>query len=436
MSESPKINNSGALGPLKDSKPKKDQPELDLKPQQESQRKQETLKQNQIYSKPAETIRVQADQPAARGHDLPELISSEQKPPVKSEPKPETKTTTKDIKIDQQVLARNPVLAAQLQNRKQAPGTSPNKPKKPAPKPNSAPGFGKKDIPARFLRTQLPGRLKGLSDEPIDTLDKLKTALEARLPEQDPRLITAYAKTLMNSSTQEKSASIAETFGFDENIAQLDLVSLREFLTNIIEEAELEPAQRAHIEQLLVQLRQGDSELLRALVSLFLPLPLPYTLREEDEEFYMAERELYEDSSDEDSEQEQDDEDEQQALPALSLPQAAEAELSVAVRSINYGKLHLVFNSDDDNLKLRIKSDAQFDELGLAIELALEDAASGCDYRAYHWRDSVLRLSETRDLQLSLRGSLNPNMLRALNSVLHTIYVNDADALDADFKVL
>ncbi len=445
MAESPKINNSGSLGPIKDTKPKAQQAELELKPQQDSQAKDRTIKQNQIYAKPAESIRAQADQPALAGHDIPELISSERKPPVKQETKLEPKTSSnKDIKIDQQVLARNPVLAAQLQNRKPNTDTASSKPKKPAPNANPKTGRSK-DIPARFLRTQLPGRLKGISDERIDTLEKLKTALEARLPDEDPRLINAYAKTLLNSDKQEPSTSVsmAELFAFDANIASLNSAQLTEFLQSIIDSHDLDPLQEQHIAEILTMLKSGDSELLKALVRLFLPLPFPYEMEELDDEFFADERELLDDSPDDDEGDSEDEEADKPKLPALSIPQAENSQLSISVRSFNYGKMHMLldYNATRDSIKLRIKSDRNFDELGLALELALEDLSSSggaCDYVAYHWRDSVLRLAESRSLQFAQRGQASPLLLQVTNTLLETIYLSDSDdgVLNAKFEVL
>ncbi len=443
MSDTGKINNSGALGPIKDSKTK---PAASEAPVQvaETQRKDMTIKQNQVYSKPSETIRAQADQPSLAGHDLPELISAEQKPLVKVDKPITPKTPEKELKIDQQVLARNPVLAAQLKNRKPNSETGESKPKKSPPNPNPKTGFGKsKDIPSRFLRTQLPGRLKGISDERIDTLDKLRTALEARMPDQDPRLINAYAKTLLNTKSQAntKSVSIAELFAFDESVANLDANSLRNMLESLVENYELEPLQEQHIAEIISMLRGGDSEQLKALVRLFLPLPYPYTLYEPDEEFYEDERELREDSGEQDDEQEEDESKKEQktALPSLTLPKSENSLVSISVRSLSYGKLHLLldYNAERESVSVRIKSDRNFDELGLAIELALEDTGS-CTYSSYHWRDAVFRLAETRDLQIAESGPVNPLILSTTNTLLQTIYMSDSDdgVVNADYKVL
>lgn len=441
MSDAGKINNSKPLGPIKDPKAKASAPES---PSEivELQRKDTALKQNQIYSQPAQTTRAQADQPSVAGHDLPELISSERKPLVKPDRGLEPKSAEKnDLKIDQQVLARNPVLAAQLQNRKASSEAANSKPKKTPPDPSHKSSGGKAKIPARYLRTKLPARLKGMSDDRIDNLDKLRAALDARMPGQDPRLIKVYAKTLLDSQSQQisKSVSIAELFALDEAIASLDTPTLILTLESLMNSYELEPLQEQALAEIIAMLKSGESEQLKALIRLFLPLPFPYTTEDPDDEFYVDERELMEDSREEDDDDEDDDEPES-VLPSLTLPAKTEdSQVSISVRSLNYGKLHLFldYNSQRETIKVRIKSDRNFDELGLAIELALEDADID-SYSSFHWRDSVLCLAETRGLQMTEKGRANPLVLRATNVLLDTIYLSDNDdgIVNADYKVL
>ncbi len=115
----------------------------------------------------------------------------------------------------------------------------------------------------------------------------------------------------------------------------------------------------------------------------------------------------------------------------------------MSIRSFNYGKMQFLLSYDAalDSIKLNIKSDHNFDEIGLALELALEDAASidtdKYSSSIYPWDSKVLHLAETRDLKLKHNGSLSPLLLRVTNALLETVFKNDSgDTVDASYKLL
>jgi hypothetical protein len=350
--------------------------------------------------------------------------------------------------IEYEVASKNTILAAKLQNRaknkssNQLSKTDKKKPPKPSIRmllaPQGAP------INPRKRLTGLPRRLQSFVDLRINTLEALQEALASRPAVEDPRLISQYAKKLLKyDAMRSEYKSVAQLLGLNEDAIFTNKRAFFMKLVQLNKRDDFDPDFKSFISSLIMELQQPQTDMLKPLTLLFLPFPLPYLFLEPDEEFYADEDELLEDSYDEeeDTSGEDGDEDEEQEE---SEPDLA---ASIAVSTLNYGKLQmkLDYDSSSNKMKLKIKGDSIAEDLAIAIESNLEAALESLDTGVNSvelklWHDNVLRITESRTLQLKSYGSLNPIFLRACNSILSTISKNDRDldhgTLNASYQIV
>ncbi len=242
---------------------------------------------------------------------------------------------------------------------------------------------------------------------------------------------------------------MAELFAFDFDIANIPRETLVRQLETLLKASDdLEPALRVHLSEIINIMQRGDSEYLRALLMMFLPLPLPYRILELDEEFEKDEIEIKRENQNDDKDEDADSDErnqkekDQSVLPSITYSEDETAsEFSLSIYSFNYGKMHFLFKHDplSNAVKLNVKADSKFDDLSLAIELALEDALA-TDADSYSaamslWDEDISRYTESRDLKLRFEGALRPLVLKSALTLVETVYKAD-DIVEADYKVL
>ncbi len=405
MSEAGKIPNSGKPGPIVPStKTQGSEPSPEAAPLNTAhQHKEQVIKENRVYQKPVEAQTTQTTRTESQ----------------------QLGRNSKGLKIDQQVLARNPVLAAKLENRKnKSPNTEPRLKKSPPrldPRLTHSREVLDSSIP-------LPKRLQGFKEKVSDNLERLQEALESgaelSLPQLERQLETSF-----------KSPPLSALFDLDLSIVEQPLAEIVKLLESIIETYELEPILQEHLAQILFLLQAPNPELMKAFCLLFMPLPLPYDFAELDEDFERDEEEIRKDCDEEDRKRKR--KRKKNTLNALTLP-GDSAELSVSIRSLHYGKMHFLISQEGDELQMNIKTDAQADDLALSLELALDEMEQDRPDYAFHvWDNDVIRIQERRELRLRQRGLPSLALMNNLNTILTKIREFDAaDIVETDYKIL
>lgn len=371
---------------------------------------------------------------AAENH--PKLITSKDKNPSK------TKDSPADLPKDYELKAKNPALAAQLQNPKSKLPNK-NKSKKPPPEPSLQVQYNPRKgspINPRKVKPNIPGRLQAFFDDPEKPLDKLASALNEG-EDYDINLAHHYAKKLLKDQEQESAGvSIAELLGLDEDLLEFSREKLIKQLQSHVKDLKNDPATQSFLTEIINTLvQQPDTGTLAPLLQLFLPLPLPFLFAEIDEEFERDEEELLQDEEDEKNkskEEEEEDEDDE-----------FDCTTSLSIKTLNYNKLHFYIkqNTKTNTVKIHIKGDPSASELVIPIESQLEevvfDQVDDIDYLVSTWHDNVLRITESRVLKVKSSGTLNPLMMKMCNAILESINNNDLDfgdedTIDAKFKLI
>lgn len=353
---------------------------------------------------------------------------------------------TSGLKKHQKVV-KNPKVAAFLKkgagenlNKKPVNGKS-NK-QKPPPMSYRTLYAPKYPLNPRRIKPDIPKRLQ--SNNPADSLKILQEALNFD-PSKDQNLIAQYTKKLIAQGKESGSNEIltfAQLIGVNESIAQLKESEIRKTLISKLLELEVSSEELALIiDDLIGQLNNPETPILKPLIQFFFPLPFPYIIFDLDESFYEDEKELLEEEFGDEEEEEENNE-EEEAEKELK----AKTEASMSINTINYGKLHLhlVYDSKDSQMKLSVKGDERVMDLSIALESNIEDAIDQntlfLQDELRLWHDNVLRITESRSIKIDSKGTLNPMFLKACNSLLETICVNDQEIdtgeIEGDYKVL
>lgn len=357
----------------------------------------------------------------------------------------------KEYEIKDPDLAKNPTLSAKLKGAKDKKATGKNnKPKKAPPEPSLNVRMRiKGPLKPRIGPGKLPGRLGGLrADKHIDQLEALKEALNALPANEDPNLITHYSKKLLQdgSSMFPKGKSLAQLLGFDESIAQLDRDSIMTLLASKLNEEGLSEEMKTLLTEALLQLTQNEAGMLKPLTLLFLPFPLPYLYLDIDEEFIEDEEDFFKDEEEASSDEDEGSDDSEKSPEDEGFIDA-DIQAAISIKTVNFGKMHLKLrhNSETNKMQLSIKADNNAGELAIALEANLEETLLHESNKLLfdemrNWHDNVLRITESRTLQIASEGKLNPVFLKACNNLLETIYENDEEQIDdvmsAKYKVL
>ena len=323
------------------------------------------------------------------------------------------------------------------------------------PKETKSEKADKKKPPKMSLRTKLmpkrpinpkrplpdiPGRLKSTTvNDPRKQLRDAVNILDQRAAYEDPNLISQYAKKLLKGGMDIENKSLAAIFGFDESLADLDMEALRTYAESKLSSTELSEELKLMLGEAINQINQSETQTLKPFIQLFFPLPFPFMFLEIDDEVWRDDEELLSDDEegeeDEDSDEEEDEDDEFNP----------ETEAKIAINTLNYGKLHmnLQYDSKESRFKLSVKGDeiAQdlIDIVESNLDLGLEESELSQNQLKI-WHDNVLRITETRTLQINSEGKLNSEFLKACNIILKSIADNDKGSnnknIEAEYKVL
>ncbi len=350
---------------------------------------------------------------------------------------PENKVTKADeetgISKETEILARNPVLAAKLQNPKKA-KIPVKQPKQKPPEPGTRVQLAPKGraINPRRVKPQLPGRLQSLFDDRIDNLSKLEEALTSA--NDSVNLINEYArKLLVTHGTAEMCSfdSLAVLLGLEADIADLEKDEIIQILQEKIAEFADEPQLKQILNEIVIQINLSEyNNFLRPLLQLFLPIPFQFEFADVDEEFEEDERETRKVEKRK-NQQEQNEDDEFEEFDSSA---------SLSIQTINYNKIHLFlgYNYDTNQLKVSLNGDPMAMELAIPVESNMEDLIydelDDIDYMLKVWNENVLRFSDKRILKVRADGKLNPMMLKACNSILETIQDSDIDLNDGEIE--
>lgn len=347
-----------------------------------------------------------------------------------------------DLPKDYEIKAKNPVLAAQLQNPK---SKLPNKQKqkKAPPEPSLQVQYNPRKgiaINPRKVKPSIPGRLQSFIDDAQKPIDKLIHALDEDEP-FDINLANIYAKKLIKDDAESQSISVSERLNLDEDLIELSKKDLIRQLKYLQEDLSNNSDSKIIIASILQSLEgRQDPNILPYLLQLFLPIPFPFVFADIDDEFLTDEEELgkefnEKDHNPDDEKEEQDDDDDEDV-------QHPDCVCSISVKTLNYNKLHFYIkqNTKTNCVKVLIKGDASASELVIPIESEIEDLLfdriDSINYDVSTWKDSIHRISEQKILKSSFKGKLNPVMLKICNSILRGINNNDINLNDENMEMI
>jgi len=157
-------------------------------------------------------------------------------------------------------------------------------------------------------------------------------------------------------------------------------------------------------------------------LQLYLPFPLPYTLKDIDARFNADEEEFYEDLADK---EDSDDDDE------AENPEQAYDEISLSILTLNYNKIHILlrFLRKSKELRVFIRGDLKSSELSIPIEMAIDDCLfaelDNIEFENFLWKTPVPLEIKDRVLKINSKGKLNANMILVIKAILDTIALND-----------
>jgi hypothetical protein len=437
--------------------PKRQETKINFQPTEKSGRIEQSRLENKVYRQSTDSQQQFASQGSSPGFEAQENLASkfgdtENKQKTNQQNKNEQVTKEQSIKSktglskDYEVIgAKNPTLAAKLEGRdnpKSKMGKDiKNKRKPPKPSTHVLLNQGRsKAINPHKPQIILPKRLQALKEKNINNLQELKEALGAVEASQDPRLIAQYTKKLLKQAQdQSQGQSLANWLKLDVSVIQSGREALIRKLSDFYKTCSEDQDLANLVAEIIADLKQPELSFLRPLTMLFMPLPLPFVYFDPDEEFLEDEEELLNDY-DEESSGEEDEEEENDDAYVRHYDSGA----SLAIKTLNYGKLHLLVNYDSrsDRMFLYIKGDEVAEELAVALESNLEAALKqGTELMPSElklWHDNVLRITESRTLAVDSRGKLSEQLLRACNNLLETVLKSDIEDHDAviDYDVL
>ncbi len=373
---------------------------------------------NPIYKSPSESQQVQAKR---------QLINAQEETILKKET---------------EILAHNPVLAAQLQNPKKT--KIPTKqPKQKPPEPSTRVQLAPKGraLNPRRVKPNLPGRLQSLFDDRIDNLSKLEEALASA--NDSVSLINEYAhKLLTTHGTAEMRSfdSLAVLMGLETDIADLDKDSLILLLQEKIIEFADEPQLKQILNEIVMQINLSENNnFLRPLLQFFLPIPFQFEFADVDEEFEEDEKETREVESKNDRQEKKHNEDDEDDESEDELEEF-DSSASLSIHTLNYNKIHffLGYHAESNQLKVSLNGDPMAMELAIPIESNMEDLIydelDDIEYMIKVWEENVLRITDKRILKVKADGKLNPMLLKACNSILETIQDSDIDLGEGEIE--
>jgi hypothetical protein len=344
------------------------------------------------------------------------------------------KQSTAGLPKDYELKAKNPTLAAQLQNQKPK---VPNKGKKKQapPEPSLQVQYSPRkgiSINPRKVKPSVPGRLQAFFDDPEKPLEKLANALNTD-ENYDINLAHHYAKRLIKEDAKTVlGLSLAQLLNLDEDFIEFKRDKLIRQLEEQISELKQDPASQDMLASIINTLvKQPDVGLLAPLIQLFMPLPYSFIFAEIDEEFERDEKELQEEQKEEKNSSDQDDKEDEEE-------EKYDCTTSMSIKTLNYNKLHfnILQDTKSSRVKVYIKGDPSASELVIPIESELEevvfDDIDDIDYLVSTWHDNVLRITESRVLKVTSTGKLNPLMLKICNAILQGVNNNDIDLSDDD----
>jgi hypothetical protein len=348
-----------------------------------------------------------------------------------------------DLPKDYDIKAKNPVLAAQLQNPKSKPQNK-QKQKKAPPEPSLQVQYNPRKgiaINPRKVKPSIPGRLQSLVDDTQKPIDKLIRAINED-ESYDINLANIYAKKLISEQSEESSESLSELLNIDEDLLEFTKKDLIRQCNEFLSELSQDSPYRSALNNIIQSLQANtEPNLIVHLIQFCLPLPYNFIFSELDDEFFEDEDELKKEFKEKDyednDEDENDDEDEEVEHP--------DCVCSLSLKTVNYNKIHFYIkqNTKTNNIKILIKGDASSSEIIIPIESEIEDMlfdrVNSINYDVSTWKDSILRLTEKRVLKVSSKGNLNPIMLKICNSILKGISNNDinldSDNPDSNFEI-
>ncbi len=378
------------------------------------------------------------------GYEAQERLANQLPVPIKKNNLTKSNSLEKktDLPKDYEIKAKNPVLAAQLQNPK---SKLPNKQKqkKAPPEPSLQVQYNPRKgiaINPRKVKPSIPGRLQSFVDDAQKPLDKLIHALDED-DSYDINLANIYAKKLLNDDALNQSISVSELLNLDEDLIELSQKDLIRQLKDLLEDLPNNSDSKIIIVSILQSLEgRQDPNILPYLLQMFLPIPFPFVFADIDEEFLGDEEELKKEFKEKDhnpddgNEDAEEDDDEDVQYP--------DCVCSLSVKTKNYNKIHFYIkqNTKTNCVKVLIKGDSSASELVIPIESEIEDIlfdrVDSINYDVSTWKDSILRISEQKVLKSNFKGKLNPVMLKICNSILRGINNNDINLNDDNMEMI
>ena len=346
------------------------------------------------------------------------------------------------LKKESELLARNPVLAAKLQNPKK-PKIPAKKPKQSPPEPGTRVQLAPKGraINPRRVKPHMPGRLQAVFDDRIDNMSKLEEALSSA--NDSVNLINEYARKLLAShgiAEMRSFDSLAVLLGLEADIADLDKNSLIRLLQAKIREFSDEPQLKQILNEIVIQINLSENNnFLRPLLQFFLPIPFQFEFADVDEEFDEDEKETRRiEKRKNKQEQNQNKQEDDSNYDIEEFDSSA----SLSIQTLNYNKIHLFlgYHEKANQLKVSLNGDPIAMELAIPVESNMEDLIYGelknIDYMIKVWKENVFKSTDKRILKVRADGKLNPMLLKACNSILETIQDSDIDLGETEAGLL
>ena len=322
--------------------------------------------------------------------------------------------------LDYEIRHSNPILYEALKDtNKKLPEK--NKEKKAPPEPSLRVKLAPKGyaINPKKVKPTIPGRLNPFNDPGISNKDRLTLSLG---DSSDANLNKLYGEKLMQDYIKSfQSNCIAELLDIDSGIFNQDRQTIIDYLEIKAELLAEDQYLYEFMQSILQSFTKTDNPLIQIL-QLYLPFPLPYTLKDIDARFNADEEEFYEDLDDK---EDSDDDDE------AENPEQAYDEISLSILTLNYNKIHILlrFLRKSKELRVFIRGDLKSSELSIPIEMAIDDCLFGeldsIEFENFLWKTPVPLEIKDRVLKINSKGKLNANMILVIKAILDTIAFND-----------
>ena len=322
--------------------------------------------------------------------------------------------------LDYEIRHSNPILYEALKDaNKKLPEK--NKEKKAPPEPSLRVKLAPKGyaINPKKVKPTIPGRLNPFNDPGISNKDRLTLSLG---DSSDANLNKLYGEKLMQDYIKSfQSNCIAELLDIDSGIFNQDRQTIIDYLEIKAELLAEDQYLYEFMQSILQSFTKTDNPLIQIL-QLYLPFPLPYTLKDIDARFNADEEEFYEDLTDK---EDSDDDDE------AENPEQAYDEISLSILTLNYNKIHILlrFLRKSKELRVFIRGDLKSSELSIPIEMAIDDCLFGeldnIEFENFLWKTPVPLEIKDRVLKINSKGKLNANMILVIKAILDIIAFND-----------